>query len=382
MIDVEVQFNDTTANIDFPCTDVYLESKYMELHMPEDAERILFVSEVKSPKSLKVLENMFIKMDELNYLAKRLDSFDKNEIKQFNAVVKQYDMQEMKNLINLTFNLPRYTLIQDIRSMEDVGKTHILNVNGGLGVDEEENYHFAAIGKELMSSGKGQITEYGILFENDELEFLEVYDGQVFPEYYHDECLVSAELRFKGKSEYLYMPCDELAVEKALQRLNAGNMNSCDVRLMNYNVKSEDAFRYMQDIMATEGFDSVNSFAKAVNGFKGKESWDKLHAVAEYAEAIDGETMTKLASNINSFIFIPDIYDEEELGKYWIEHNDEYKLSPELEDYFLYEQFGEQLRIDNRGSFIENGYVCMAEGYSLDEILETEENEAMTMGGM
>ena len=381
MIDVEVQFNDTTANIDFPCTDVYLESKYMELHMPEDAERILFVSEVKSPKSLKVLENMFIKMDELNYLAKRLDSFDKNEIKQFNAVVKQYDMQEMKNLINLTFNLPRYTLIQDIRSMEDVGRTHILNVNGGLGVDEEENYHFAAIGKELMSSGKGQITEYGILFENDELEFLEVYDGRVFPEYYHDECLVSAELRFKGKSEYLYMPCDELAVEKALHRLSAEDIKNCEIHLMNYNVESEDAFRYMQDIMATEDFESVNNFVRAVNEFN-EEDWDKLHAVAEYAEVIDGESMTKLAKNINSFIFIPGIDEEEELGRYWIEHNDEYELSQELEDFFLYDQFGEQLQNQLKGSFVETGYVCMAEGQTLDEVLETEENEAMIMGGM
>lgn len=181
-----------------------------------------------------------------------------------------------------------------------------------------------------------------------------------------------------------YQPLDdrlnEYIAEREMEQMNYRSEKHKEV--FEEIVSKMDKKNNMQDIMATEGFESVNSFAKVVNGFKGKESWYKLHAVAEYAEAIDGETMTKLASNINSFIFIPDIYDEEELGKYWIEHNDEYKLSPELEDYFLYEQFGEQLRIDNRGSFIENGYVCMAEGYSLDEILETEENEAMTMGGM
>lgn len=117
MIDVVVQFNDTTANIDLPCSDVYLESQYMELHMPEDAERILFVKNVYFPESLSVLENMFIKMDELNYLAKRLCSFDKQELKQFEAVVRHNDMQEMKDLINLTFNLHKFTLIQDISNI-------------------------------------------------------------------------------------------------------------------------------------------------------------------------------------------------------------------------------------------------------------------------
>ena len=123
------------------------------------------------------LENIFINLDELNYLAKRLDSFDHNEMMQFNAAVREYNMKEMKELINLTFNLQRYTLIQDVSSMEKVGRTHMLNLQGGLGEEEMENFDFESIGKELIASGWGKITEHGILFENEEIPFEEVYDG-------------------------------------------------------------------------------------------------------------------------------------------------------------------------------------------------------------
>lgn len=381
MIDVVVQFNDTTANIDLPCSDVYLESQYMELHMPEDAERILFVKNVYFPESLSVLENMFIKMDELNYLAKRLCSFDKQELKQFEAVVRHNDMQEMKDLINLTFNLHKFTLIQDISNMEDVGRTHMLNMHGGLGVDEMDNYDFAAIGKELLLSGKGRITEYGILFDNEEMTFDEVYDGQVFPEYYHEDCQASAELRFNGKSEYLYMPCDELAVAKAVKRLGAGDMADCEIHLMNCNVENQGCFEYMQELVGKGEFHQANELAQAISSFK-EEDWDKFGAVVEYSEVEKAEEIIQLARNLDKFIYIPSIDEDEELGRYWIEHNDEYELSPELEDFFLYDQFGEHLQNQLKGRFVETGYVCMADGHILEEMLETKENEGMTMGGM
>lgn len=382
MIEVVVQFNDTTANIDLPCADVHLEAQYMELHMPEDAERILFVKNVYFPDSLIVLENMFIKMDELNYLAKRLCSFDNQEFKQFEAVVKQNEMQDMKDLINLTFNLPRYTLIQDIRNMEDIGRVHILNVQGGLSEDEMENYDFVSIGKELLLSGKGQITEYGILFENEEIPFDEVYDGQVFPEYYHEDCMVTAELRYIGKSEYVYMPCDELAVTKAVKRLGATTLADCGIELRNCNVDNHFWFEFMRSLALEGKLNLANELIKTVSEFKEENDWDKLTAVIEFTGVRTNEEVIQLAKNLDSFIFVPNVDDEEELARYWLEQSEEYRLNPELEDFFLYDQFGEKLANDLKGAFAENGYVCLREGRSLDEILELDEDATMTMGGM
>ncbi len=53
-----------------------------------------------------------------------MDSFDTQEIKQFFAAIYHCKFSQVKDLINLTFNLSRYTLIQDLSSMEAVGRVH------------------------------------------------------------------------------------------------------------------------------------------------------------------------------------------------------------------------------------------------------------------
>lgn len=280
MIHVTVCYGKNFTNIEFPCSERYLQSKLMEIGMSEAYESELFIEKVKQPEYMFELENMFINLDELNYLAKRLDSFGRNEMMQFNAVAKQYDMKEMKELINLTFNLQRYTLIQDISSMEKVGRTHILNLQGGLGEEEMETCDFEAIGKELIASGRGKITEHGILFENEEIPFEEVYDGQVFPEYIYKDCLISAEIQAGNKSEYAYLPCDEIEIEKALHRLGVNDICYCGIYLSNINVAGEKWLNVFREILEEEGLDEVNRLAKAVNSFSGLDEWNKLSAVA------------------------------------------------------------------------------------------------------
>ena len=74
--------------------------------------------------------------------------------------------------------------------------------------------------------------------------------------------------------------------------------------------------------------------------------------------------------------------DQEDLARQWIKEHEEYEISPELEDYFLYEQFGEQIENDTAGMFLpEGGYVYLEEGH-MEEILQDEETENMTLGGM
>ena len=71
------------------------------------------------------------------------------------------------------------------------------------------------------------------------------------------------------------------------------------------------------------------------------------------------------------------------MARYWIEKNEEYEISPELQDFFLYEQFGEQIENFTEGEFLsEGGYVYMDDGQSIYEFLQDEEEENMTMGGV
>ena len=52
---------------------------------------------------LKRLEKVAVNVDELDYLAKRLDSSDINEAAKFQAMTVKWGLFEMTDLINLTF---------------------------------------------------------------------------------------------------------------------------------------------------------------------------------------------------------------------------------------------------------------------------------------
>ena len=83
------------------------------------------------------LEKVGANLDELDYLARRLDSFDGYEAAQFQAMAVRLGTFDMTDLINLTFCCQQATVITDFSDLEATGQTHILTVNGGhMSVDE------------------------------------------------------------------------------------------------------------------------------------------------------------------------------------------------------------------------------------------------------
>lgn len=384
MITVTVQNNHNYADLTFPCSDGEMQKKLEKLDRRDETNYILYLEKVTEPEELSVLQDRFVDLDELNYLAKRMDSFDRNERKQFFAATSHCGFMQVKDMINLTFNLSRFTLIRDLSSMEAVGRLHQLILSGGLGEEEMESAVFAEIGKELLESGGGKITEYGILFVNEEIPFDEVYDGQVFPEYYHEECLCTVMIGFGEKTEYAYLPCDEQAIEKALSRLGSADFSCDSVRLLNCNISNDICKIIFQKILEDEGVFVLNELAETVSHFHTEEQWNKLAAVAELADVSDSISLIRLAGHLDSFAFIPEVQDQEDLARYWIKEHAEYDIHPELEEYFLYEQFGKQLENDTAGMFLSEGggYVYLEERYGLEEILQDEETKNMTLGGM
>ena len=75
MIKVTVQYNDHLVDIHFPCSENTLRSALMEIHAADDNPPELFVTDVIFPEELDHLKDRFVNLDELNYLAKRMESF-------------------------------------------------------------------------------------------------------------------------------------------------------------------------------------------------------------------------------------------------------------------------------------------------------------------
>ena len=82
--------------------------------------------------SLKCLEGKVVNFDELDYLAKRLDSYNEYEAAQFQSVVAMRGADNLPELINLTFTSQQATVITDFSNLKEVGEDHVMTRNGGF----------------------------------------------------------------------------------------------------------------------------------------------------------------------------------------------------------------------------------------------------------
>ena len=125
-----------------------------------------------------------VNVEELNYLAKRLDSFDTGEAAQFQAMAHKLELFELKDLINLTFCCQQATVITDFSDLDDVGRDHYMNLHGGsASVDELNKLDGEGTARQLIESGSGTVTPYGVVYDNG-MKLEQVYDGRFFPCYY------------------------------------------------------------------------------------------------------------------------------------------------------------------------------------------------------
>ena len=137
----------------------------------------------------------------------------------------------LKNIINLTYNLERFTLIEDTDDLESVGRTHILNVRGYISASESNNHEWLSEqGVKLLESGSGIETDYGKIFINKDVPFKEVFNGTTFPAYYCEmNSVAEIAIEYNNLIELVELPCEDITIRKALCRLGVDGLNDCKI---------------------------------------------------------------------------------------------------------------------------------------------------------
>lgn len=183
MIKIRIRNAGHEVDVRFPISESELYAKLSGIHAVENrnAAQSAYVTEVYWPEEFSAMKNWYVNLDELNYLARRMESFDTLEYDQFLIGISKLDSKEVKDLINLTFNLNRFTLCQDVSSYGKIGREYVMNTEGAVPANDEDDPKYAAIGKDLIDRGLAQITGKGLLIYNPFDELTEVYDGQTFP---------------------------------------------------------------------------------------------------------------------------------------------------------------------------------------------------------
>ena len=104
-------------------------------------------------------------VDELDWLGKQLESFDRYELLQFNAAVERFGLSAADELIDLSFCTREVTVISDFTDLEKTGKRHYLTVHGACDPKELENldefYNYGDYGVQRMLQEDGVFVDRG-----------------------------------------------------------------------------------------------------------------------------------------------------------------------------------------------------------------------------
>ena len=384
MIKIRIRNAGHEIDVRFPISESELFAKLGEIHAVENrnAAQSAYVTEVYWPEEFSALKNWYVNLDELNYLARRMESFDTFEYDQFLIGISKLDSKEVKDLINLTFNLHHFTLCQDVSSYGKIGRAYVLNTEGSIPAHDEDDPKYAAIGKDLIDRGLVQITAKGLLIYNPLEKLTEVYDGQTFPEYYYESTLASAEVSYNGRTELLLLPSEELAIKKALARLGAPSDQDCEIKFCLNNGDDNAWGERIKGIIRSEGLYAANKMLHSLD--TGDMDWNKLTAAVELADVKSAANIAAIAEHLEEFGFLPDAKNESDIGHFLVDNVDEYGMNIEMEEYFDFSGFGEYFAEEHDGQFVNGGFVYFDSDRSLDEFLEEleSEDEGMDMGGM
>ena len=333
------------------------------------------------PPVLKRLEGTQVNIDELDYLAKRLDSFVPKEMAAFQGMVEKMDYTEVFDMINLSFYCDEITVITDFKDTAAIGRNHVLAKNGAMAVEELEKMDLAGIGRDLIASGKGTVTPYGIIYDEG-VDILSLYNGEMFPEYHYKDSLVDIALvsPYSGCSyTALYLPAPERQIERTLKRFHMTDGDEFGIVTASTEPPTPDAFRDRP--LSVEELYAVNRMAVALAAIDPSQ-YEKFAAAVDYAHPQTPAQVQKLAESLDLFEFIRDAQDVDDVGRHLILASGHFEVDPNLEDYIDFEAYGRDHMRGGEGKFGEYGYIA----YTGDERLlfgsEPQQAVGQQMGGM
>ena len=333
---------------------------------------------------LKRMEQCTVNVEELNYLAKRLESFDTGEAAQFQAMAHKLELFELKDLINLTFCCQQATVITDFSDLAAIGRDHYMNLHGGsASVDELNALDGKKTARQLIESGSGTITPYGVVYDNG-MKLEQVYDGRFFPCYYYEPNTITVAVTSKSEPEdteriaWLFLPTDREEIDRAL--LRGGITDSANVRLRLEDSQLPNEVDVLLD-MECETLSDLNELAAATDGLP-KADMEKLGAVVMLAKPKSAAQIKNLAESLDLFDLAPGAHTPQEYGKYMIQQSGRFEYDENLDAFYDYERYGTERMNAEDGMFTDRGYIAYKGYISMEEVMNGGQSNHMVLGGL
>ena len=146
-------------------------------------------------------------VDELNFLAARLEQLDPAEVGKLNAALQQKNgLANIGQVIDFTYNVDFYVHIPEVHTYRDLGD-YYLNQSGMVQMPEEwkGGIDLTTFGRNAAAQEKGAFTEYGYIVESGD-EWERQFEGRKVPEEYK---IMSYPQPERGEQDKAYMDAAE-----------------------------------------------------------------------------------------------------------------------------------------------------------------------------
>ena len=146
-------------------------------------------------------------VDELNFLAARLEQLDPAEVGKLNAALQQKNgLANIGQVIDFTYNVDFYVHIPEVHTYRDLGD-YYLNQSGMVQMPEEwkGGIDLSTFGRNAAAQEKGAFTEYGYIVESGD-EWERQFEGREVPEEYR---IMSYPQPERGEQDKAYMDAAE-----------------------------------------------------------------------------------------------------------------------------------------------------------------------------
>ena len=194
--------------LDLPTTAEKLQEAMREIHITADNPQDFFINGYSCPEDrhLALPYDMVLAadVDELNFLAARLEALDAAALAELNAALQnpRGGFENIGQIIDYADNVDYFVHITDVQTTAQLG-SYYLNRSGMVDMPEEwkAGIDTARFGEHIAKQEQGAFTPYGYLVKSGD-EWQRVHEGQPVPEEYRVMAYPAPEiLREESKAQ-------------------------------------------------------------------------------------------------------------------------------------------------------------------------------------
>ncbi len=330
-------------------------------------------------------------LDELNFLAKRLDSLNEEERLVLQAVspkilkVGEDELVSPKDLINMTYGLDEVSIISNVGNAQQLGQFVIENdLHTDVEAVPDDSVYLldrTRIGQ-LQQQNDGGVFIDGKYIVTAEYELPEVYDGKNLPmenptSWFAFKMDVtrppaSDDLgEVEAIAETLTLPVDRADADELAKRLGMERIEDCVYLGFESSIPQIDADKFgdMHD------FDQLNNLSEMMLEMSPSDQV-KFKAVLSAEEPEKIEQILDIARSLDQYEFAPMVEDEAHFFKsYLLRHLDE-KIDPRWLDSLLARNEGTELLERVGGTLTDYGVISSRGGSLYDPVPRSEPTES------